>query len=171
VLAKARPSDKLGLRVEFFGNSTAYISGVEADAATAAGRYNAAAAGHLQICPGMYIVAANGKTENSEISALLRSGETERVTLLVRRPDRIVASFEKHGLALGLMLKYDRCGDTLLVVQIDNSGSARFAGDNLRPGDRITHVNGKAGPVATLLAELKDAKKLELGVMRCPCAV
>lgn len=112
---------------------------------------------------GMYIVAADGKTENSEISSLLRSPALERFTLLIRRPKKFVASFERNGLPLGLVLRYDTCGDTVLVVDVDAAGAA---GKHLCAGDRIALVNGRGGSAATLLAELKAAEKLELGVIR-----
>jgi len=165
-LVKAGSGEKIGLRLELFENSTAYIAEVEDDPTTLASKHNAATPEHLRICKGFYIVSANGKTTNAEISSLLKSSTVGQVDLVIRRPTTKSASFKKNGLPLGLMLKYDKNGDTLLVMDVDASGAVSVADANVRLGDRITAVNSTRGSVAAMLDELKDSDKLDLAIMR-----
>lgn len=85
--------------------------------------------------------------------------------MCVRRPKAAGASFAKNGLPMGLTLKDDKFGDTILVIGIFD-GAASASGAGLQIGDRIFAVNGKTGPVAMLLKELKDCAAASLELWR-----
>mmetsp|Transcript_82035 Transcript_82035/g.230143 ORF Transcript_82035/g.230143 Transcript_82035/m.230143 type:complete len:252 (+) Transcript_82035:65-820(+) len=167
-LARA-PDERLGLKLEVFDKRAAFITEVEADGAVA--KYNASATEQHRIRPGDYIVASNGVLGKSDagkedIPESLLSSASGRSEIIVRRAKTLSVQFEKNGLPLGLMLKYGKLGNSILITFIDDAGAVKSSRVDVRPGDRILAVNGKCGSVEEQLTELRRNAKLELRLSR-----
>mmetsp|Transcript_108071 Transcript_108071/g.312291 ORF Transcript_108071/g.312291 Transcript_108071/m.312291 type:complete len:251 (-) Transcript_108071:128-880(-) len=156
----------IGLRLELFENSTPYIAEVEASVDTVVGRHNSTSPEGWRFRVGDYIIAVDGHRERTEIYERLRSQAKVNVRVKLRKPKFSKVAIEKNGLPWGLTLKYDKQGDSILIVAIEDGGATHVAQVDARAGDRICAVNSRSGSVMAMLAEMRSASYIELMLAR-----
>mmetsp|Transcript_122004 Transcript_122004/g.352482 ORF Transcript_122004/g.352482 Transcript_122004/m.352482 type:complete len:216 (-) Transcript_122004:174-821(-) len=162
-LGNDTPGQWLGMVVEQFAAEALFIAKIEENEGTVVSRYNSRAPLERKLQPGDYIMSVDGVTGDA---ALDRLTNTPQVEMVVKRPKLFDISMSKGGMALGLILKYDKLGTSLYVKAVEDDGAAKATGADLESGDRIVMVNGKAGSPPILMEELKNCETLSLRISR-----
>eukprot|EP00429_Kryptoperidinium_foliaceum_P064221 CAMPEP_0176063454 /NCGR_PEP_ID=MMETSP0120_2-20121206/31647_1 /TAXON_ID=160619 /ORGANISM="Kryptoperidinium foliaceum, Strain CCMP 1326" /LENGTH=205 /DNA_ID=CAMNT_0017397027 /DNA_START=8 /DNA_END=625 /DNA_ORIENTATION=+ len=163
-LDRAVEGQSFGMRLEAFDGSTIHVALISSDVRSVVGRYNASSKEGVRIRSGDYIEEVNGRTNASEMRDLLESCNGLEVRL--RRPKLSEVNIKKGDLPLGLGIKYDQDGTSLAVRSIDEGGAVACAGVDIRRGDRIVAVNGRACRTNELLDELRRSDALRLTISR-----
>lgn len=150
------------MKLEVIGDSSMFVARVDDSGSTGVARYNQAAPQDFRIGRGDCIVAAN---DLQEVPAML--GVTRAATLLrlkIRRVRILRVVVQKRGRPLGLSMRYEEDGGSLVVTHIDGAGALAADGIDVAPADRIVSVNGCVGTSAELLEAVQTCDVLELGL-------
>jgi len=165
-MMRADASQELGLQLEVIDNSSVFIARVDDSGSTAVAHYNSRVPRHVQIVTGDCIVAANDEQEVFAMLSAMR--EAAQLRLKIRRVRIIPIVVQKRGRPLGLSMRYEQGGASLIVTHVDGAGAIAVDRLDIVPGDRIVAVNGREGSSTELLREVQTCDTLEIGLSRRP---
>eukprot|EP00429_Kryptoperidinium_foliaceum_P005168 CAMPEP_0176023800 /NCGR_PEP_ID=MMETSP0120_2-20121206/11617_1 /TAXON_ID=160619 /ORGANISM="Kryptoperidinium foliaceum, Strain CCMP 1326" /LENGTH=206 /DNA_ID=CAMNT_0017356967 /DNA_START=92 /DNA_END=712 /DNA_ORIENTATION=- len=156
----------IGMALEAFEPSgCVFVSGVSSNAATAIGSYNEHVEPSERVRQGDYVVSIDGHTDLHSMRRCLRSNAT--MDLTIQRPFLFEVRVQKSGRPLGLAVKYDASGASLMVRRVEENGAVAAANGDLVCGDRIVGVNCASYCARAMLEELRNSDCIELTISRC----
>lgn len=130
--------------------------------------YNSHLPPALRVKVGDFIGAVNSARTGSEMQSLLDSGGT--LALLIQRPTSFSVQLSRGTESWGLVLEKLEAASSLSILSVGTGPVEAWNRAHpfvaLRPGDRITAVNGQSGSSAELLELFSQAAFVKVQILR-----